>query len=117
MRYLCMVYFDEEKLEALSQSALDALVRESLAYDDELQRKGHLIVGHALKPAKTARSVFIDDDDTVCTTEGPRAATKEQLGGFLLIQARDMDEATHAAAKIPLARLGNVEVRPILPRE
>ena len=90
------------------------LADESLAYDDELQRGGHLIVTHALQPARTAMIVRVRSGK-MSATDGPFTETKEQLGGFILIDAVDLNEAIQVAAKIPLARLGSIEVRPVEP--
>lgn len=112
MKYLCMIYFEEEILDALSQSEYDALVREALAYDDELRESGHFIVAQALQSVRTATTLRVRRG-RISTTDGPFAETKEQIGGFILIEARDLNEAIQVAAKIPPARLGGVEVRPI----
>jgi hypothetical protein len=113
VKYLCVVYIDERKLEALSESEMQALVDEALDYDEVLRRSGHYIVSDALQSVDTARTVHVRNDK-VFTTDGPFAETKEQLGGFILIEARDLDDAIQVASKIPPARLGSIEVRPIL---
>ncbi len=112
MKYLCMVYIEEKALDALSKGDYDALVRESLAYDEELRQRGHFIVAQALQPVQTAATVRTRDGK-VSTTDGPFAETKEQLGGFILIEARDLNQAIQLASKIPSLRLGGVEVRPV----
>jgi len=112
MKYLCMVYLDERALDGLSKSEYDALVAEALAYDEELRKGGHLIVAQALQPVQTATSVRIRNG-RVSATDGPFVETKEQLGGFLLIDARDLNEAIQLASRIPPARLGGIEVRPV----
>ncbi len=112
MKYLCLVYFEEAKLDALSPSEHDTLVGEALAYDEELRTSGHYIVSEALQPVQTATTLRVRNG-RVATTDGPFAETKEQLGGFILIEARDLNEAIRVASKIPPARLGCVEVRPI----
>jgi len=112
MRYLCLIYRDEKAIEALSRLQFDALVREALAYDDALRASGHYLASGALQSVQTATTVRIRDGRTLAT-DGPFAETKEQLGGFVLIEARDLDEAIRVASKIPPARLGCVEVRPI----
>jgi hypothetical protein len=114
MRYLCQVFFDEKKLEALSEAELAALNAEALAYDDELRRGGHFVTAHALQPVRAATTVRLRAG-RISTTDGPFAETKEQLGGFILIEARDLNEAIQLAAKIPACRLGCIEVRPIKP--
>lgn len=112
MKFLCLAYEEEQKLNDLSRSEWDALRRETLAYVDTLREGGHLIVTHALKSARTARTVRVRDS-RLSMTDGPFAETKEQLGGFFLVEARDLDEAIQLAAKWPSARLGSIEVRPI----
>ncbi len=112
MRYLCMIYFEEKTLDALPRSEYDALVAEALAYDEELRKSGRFVVAQALQPVETATTLRIRKGK-VSTTDGPFAETKEQLGGFILIDARDLNEAIQLAARIPPARLGGVEVRPI----
>lgn len=113
MKYLCLVHFEETKLESLSKSESGTLADESVAYDEELRGSGHLIVAHALQPARTATIVRVRNRK-LSTTDGPFAETKEQLGGFILVEARDLNDAIQAASKIPLARLGSIEVRPIM---
>ena len=112
MKYLCLVYYDEARLDALSQSEHDALVSEALAYDEELRTSGHYIVSDALQSVQTATTLRVRNGK-VATIDGPFAETKEQLGGFILIDARDLNEAIRVASKIPPARLGCVEVRPV----
>jgi hypothetical protein len=112
MKYLCLVYFEERALDVLSESESAALRDECLAYGDEIRRNGHWLGGEALQPVETATTLRVRDG-TLSTTDGPFAETKEQLGGFYLIDARDMNEAVQVASKIPPARLGTVEVRPI----
>jgi hypothetical protein len=112
MLYLCLVYIDETKLNALPRADFDALVAEHIAYDDELKRSGHFIAAEALEPVATATTVRVRNGRIV-TTDGPFAETKEQLGGFFLVNARDLNDALEVAAGIPSARIGCVEVRPI----
>jgi hypothetical protein len=112
VKYLCMVIIDEKKLEALSQADSQALDDESLAHDQILREKGHLLVAQALEPVRTAVTVRVQKGKTV-VTDGPFAETREQIGGFLLIEAKDMKEATQVASKIPVLRLAAIEVRPI----
>jgi hypothetical protein len=112
MKYLCMAYEEEEKLNGLSRSEWDELRRETLAYVDTLREGGHLIITHALKSAQTATTLRVRNE-RLSITDGPFAETKEQLGGFFLIEARDLNEALQLAGKWPSARLGSIEVRPI----
>jgi len=113
MRYLCLVYGEEKVLGAMSKGDMDALTRDSLAYDQTLEKSGHLVGADALEPTRNAASVRVRNNET-SITDGPFAETKEQLLGFVLIEARDRDEAAAIAAGIPLARLGTIEVRPIM---
>ena len=112
MKYVCLVYLVEREMIAMSKGEADACTDESLAYDDALRRGGHLVVAHALQPVEAATTVRVRNGK-LSTTDGPFAETKEQLGGFILIEARDLNEAIQVAAKIPLARRGSIEVRPI----
>jgi hypothetical protein len=112
MRYLCLVYLVEREMAAMSQKEADACIDESLAYDEALRRSGHFVVAHALEPVASATTVRVRQG-RLSTTDGPFAETKEQLGGFILIEARDLNDAIHAASKIPMARWGSIEVRPI----
>src|SRR5258706_6902140 len=112
MKYLCTVFYDEQALRALSKSEHDALIAEALAYDDELRQNGHFIVAQALQSVETATTVRIRNGK-IATSDGPFAETKEQIGGFLLIEARDLNEAITLASRVPPARLGGIEVRPI----
>ena len=112
MKYLCLAYEEEEKLNALSKSEWDALRGETLAYVEDLRKSGSMISTEALQSARTASAVRVRDGK-VSITDGPFAETKEQLGGFFLIHAMDLNEAIQVASKWPSARLGSIEVRPI----
>ena len=112
MKYLCLVYNEDASLDALSDGELDGLVGECLTVDEELRKNGYVIASEALQPAQTATTVRVRNGRR-STTDGPFAETKEQLGGFFLIEARDLDDAIQVAARIPSARLGSVEVRPV----
>lgn len=105
MKYLCLVYAEEEKLEGMSDD-------ECLAYDQALGKSGRRIAAEALQPVHTATTVRVRNGK-VSITDGPFAETKEQLAGFYLIDAKDLNEAIQLASKIPPARIGSVEVRPI----
>ncbi|MFZ5892693.1 MAG: YciI family protein [Myxococcota bacterium] len=112
MKYLCLVYFDQSKWEELSPSERERLMHASLDYDDELRRDGHFLAAQALQPITSAVTVRPREGRTL-TTDGPFAETKEQLCGFILIDARDLNQAVQIGSKIPVGRLGCVEVRPI----
>ena len=113
MRYLCLVYVDEAKLDALPPNALQTLIDESLDYDEVLRRSGHYVASDALESVQTATTIRVRDGKTL-TTDGPFAETKEQLGGFFMIEAKDLDDAIQVASRIPPARLGSIEVRPVM---
>jgi hypothetical protein len=112
MKYLCMVIVDEKKLNAMSESDLQALDDESLDYDDTLRKSGHFLTAQALESVNAARTVRLRNGK-VFVTDGPFAETKEQIGGFILIEARDLNDAIQLASQIPAGRLGGVEVRPV----
>ena len=113
MRYLCLVYADEAKLNALPQAEVDALIDEVLANDEELRASGHLVLAEALEQVDSAVTVRVRDG-RLSVTDGPFAETNEQLGGFVLVEARDLNEAVGIAGRLPSARVGSVEVRPVI---
>jgi hypothetical protein len=113
MRYVCLVYFDEQATWSHPEDELMVMARESGEYNEVLEGRGQLVLAHALQPAKTAVSVRRRDGKT-SATDGPFAETKEVLGGFLVVEARDLNEAIEIAGRVPLARFGTVEVRPVL---
>ena len=112
MRYLCMVCYEQKALDGLSKPEFDELVAESLAYDDELRKGGHYLYSGALQSTQTATTIRIPSG-RVRRIDGPFAETKEHVGGFIVIEARDLDQALRLASKIPPIRLGCIEVRPI----
>ena len=112
MKYLCLVYYDERTLEAMPESEFEVFTDEHFALDEELRKGGQCIVAEALQPVHTSTTVRVRNGK-LSTTDGPFAETKEQLAGFYLIDARDLNEAIHVASRIPPARVGSVEVRPI----
>ncbi len=112
MKYLCLVYHDERTLTALPKDELDSLVSESLALVEDLRRSGRYHAAEALQSVETATTLRVRNG-RVSTTDGPFAETKEQLGGFFLIEAHDLNEALQLAGKIPGGRIGSVEVRPV----
>jgi hypothetical protein len=113
MKYLCLIYDDEKKMSTMSKSEGDALMGEYFAFTDGIKKAGQYVSGEALQPVQTATSVRVRNGK-VSTTDGPFAETKEQLGGFYLINAADLNEAIQVASKIPSARAGTVEVRPVV---
>lgn len=113
MRYLCVIYDEEQKLGAMSKEESDAFMGEYFAFTDGIKESGHYLAGEALQPVQTATTVRIRNGK-MSTTDGPFAETKEQLGGYYLITARDLNDAISVAAKIPSARTGTVEIRPVV---
>ncbi len=105
MKYVCLVYLEEQKLHAIPD-------RECFACGDGLRKNGTLVAAEALQPVETATTVRVRNG-RLSVTDGPFAETKEQLAGFYLIEARDLNEAIQVAGKIPPAREGSIEVRPV----
>jgi hypothetical protein len=110
---MCLVYLDEEKMVALAKDpeAIGALEKEVIAYDQELEDKGVMVMASPLKRVQKAVTVRVRGG-RISATDGPFAETKEQLGGFILIDVRDLNEAIALAGRSPLARVGSIEVRP-----
>lgn len=113
MRYLCLIYDDEKKMAEMSKAEGDAFMGEYFAFTEEVRKSGHMVAGEALHPVHTATTLRIRTGQ-LSTTDGPFAETKEQLGGFYLIEAKDLNEAIQVASRIPSARTGSVEVRPVV---
>ena|ERR1044071_8584720 len=111
MKYICLGYFDEKAWEKLSQSEQTALMDECMAYDDELRAKGHFAGGEALQSYKNATTIR-HQNGKVTMTDGPYAETKEQLGGILILEAKDLDQAIQLISKHPGVKIGPFEVRP-----
>jgi hypothetical protein len=111
VRYLCCVYLEANALQGLTAEGLAKLNRDSLEYDAELAKKGVYLASSALQPARTAKTIRHRGGKAL-VIDGPYAESKEVLGGFILIEARDMDEAVRIAEKIPVAKFGSIEVRP-----
>ena len=107
MKYLCLVYLDEKRLDELPDE-------DCVAYDASIRKSGHCIASEALESVQTATTVRMRNGK-VGVTDGPFAETKEQLAGFYMIEARDLNEAIQIASKIPPARVGSIEVRPVRP--
>jgi len=112
MKYLCLIYDEEKKLHSMTKSEMDGLMGEYFAFTKAIQESGHLLGGNDLQPVQNATTVRVRGG-RVSTTDGPFAETKEQLGGYYLIEAGDLNEAIQIAARIPSARIGSIEVRPI----
>ena len=111
MKYLCTVYVDEAKFDTMSEGERATLDEASLASNDELRRRGHLIAASALQPVATATTVRVRNG-RMSAVDGPSAETNEQLGGFVFIEARDLNEAIQVAGSLPVAAVGSIEVRP-----
>ena len=112
MKYLCLVYYDENQVEAMPEGEWHALVDRCLACGDQMREGGYFLHGEPLLPTDTATTIRVRDGKT-SVTDGPFAETKEQLAGFYLIDAGDLNEAIRVASTIPPATLGSVEIRPV----
>jgi len=112
MKFMLLVYTDTAMLEALPEGEMDDMLRTCFDHADQLQRDGRLIESRMLDVARTAKSIRIRNG-RVTATDGPFSEAKEVLGGFNLIEARDIDEAMRIAAEFPWARTGCIEVRPV----
>ena len=112
MRYLLLCCHEEKKLDSMPKSECDAIMEETVAYCEALKKSGHLLGVEQLEPIQTAMSVRVQNGK-LSVTDGPFAETKEQVGGYFLIEARDVNEAIQVASKFPSVRFGTMEVRPI----
>jgi hypothetical protein len=112
MKFLCLMCIEESVGATIPQELIDKGIAECRAFFDWLARNGHLIGHNVLQPTRTARTVRVREGRKFIT-DGPFAETKEQLGGYFLIEARDIEEATDLAARFPGAQWGCVEVRPV----
>lgn len=111
MRYLLMIYTEERQFNSLSEAQVQPVMAEYMALIEELKAKGLYVSGARLQPVTSATSVRVREGKRL-VTDGPFAETREQLGGYFLVEAKDLDEAIDIAARIPGARFGTVEVRP-----
>ena len=112
MRYMCLVHHDGTPVEEMPLLQQQDLIRRSLAYDEELERDGHFVIATAIKD-QTSAVLVRKRDGRLSVTDGPYMETKEQMAGFILIEAKDMPEAEHIAAGISWAETGTIEVRPV----
>ena len=112
MRYMLTICTDESAMAAFSPDEAAASTAEYMAFGEEMTKRGVLQGGERLRPTTDATTVQVRDGE-VLTADGPFAETKEQIGGFYLVECADLDEAIEVAAKIPGARVGSIEVRPI----
>jgi hypothetical protein len=113
MQYLCLIYESEKNWADIPEAEQGKIFHEYMEFTQGIVKTGQYKAGEALQPTSTATTVRVRDGKTM-TTDGPFAETKEQLGGFYLIEAKTLDEACAVAAKIPAARTGSIEVRPIM---
>jgi len=113
MKYLCLIHQDETEFHRLPKAEQDKGLAEYEAFTEDIKRSGHYLAAHRLQPSTTGTTVRVRNGK-VSTTDGPFVETREQLGGLYLIEARDLNDAIQVAARIPSARWGGVEVRPIL---
>ena len=114
MKYLLLIYENEASFAGLSEAEQGKIFEEYMDYSRRIRKNGNYVTGEALQPVATATTVRVKNGKTV-TTDGPFAETREQLGGFYLVEAKDLDEAIELAAGIPGSRTGSIEVRPIMP--
>ncbi len=113
MRYMLLIYGREADWNALSEKDRGGMFHEYMGFTDSIKKSGHYVSGDPLEPSTTATTVRIRDGKSV-STDGPFAETREQLGGFYIVKAKDLDEASAIAARVPGAKVGSIEVRPIL---
>jgi hypothetical protein len=114
MKYLLLIYGNEADWAGLSEEDQGKAFQEYMDYTQDIYKNGQYISGEALQPVATATTVRVKNGKTI-TTDGPFAETREQLGGFYMVEAKDLDEAIKLAARIPGSRMGSIEVRPIMP--
>jgi hypothetical protein len=116
MKFLCLIYFDEDERDAVPQDQWDALMDDAYLNRDELEASGAFLGGNALQPARTAVTLRRKRGQRTIT-DGPFAETKEQLAGYVLIEAPDLDAAREIALALPPGRIGSVEIRPVWERD
>ena len=114
MQYMLLIYENEQNWTKLSQAEAGAIMGEYGTFTQDIAKSGHYKAGAPLQPTKTATTVRVRDGKRQ-TTDGPFAETREHLGGYYLVDAKDLDEAISIAERIPAARTGSIEVRPIMP--
>ena len=112
MRYAMLICADESGVQALSPAEGESMLGEYMKFGEDMTKRGVLQGGERLRPTTDATTVQVRDGEVI-TSDGPFAETKEQIGGFYLVDCKDLDEAIEIAAKIPGARVGSIEVRPI----
>ena len=114
MKYLCLIYSTESQWATMPRAEYNAVMEEYFAFTEKIRGRGKYVVGEGLQPTQTATTVRVRRG-RISTTDGPFAETKEQLGGFYLIDAEDLNDAIQTASRIPSARYGSIEVRPVCP--
>jgi hypothetical protein len=112
MKYICLGYYQPAKFEGMSESERNAMLDECFSYDDELRKNGHFAGGEALQPAAAAMTLYWKNGK-VAVTDGPYAETKEQLGGILVLEARDLNHAIQLMSQHPGVKNGPFEIRPV----
>jgi hypothetical protein len=112
MKFICLGYMEEAKWDEMPASDRNAIITECLAYDDELRRGRHFIAGEGLQSVRNAATLRYQHG-SIAVTDGPYAETKEQLGGFLVLEARDLNHAIQLMSKHPGVRYGSFEIRPV----
>lgn len=112
MKYLCLIYQDEAEVDAMPEQEYDAIVRDVLDYRRELQESGHYISSSPLQSVESATTIRVRNGK-VMITDGPYAETREQIGGYYLIEATDLNDAIRVVSRMPPARIGSIEVRPL----
>ena len=115
MKYLCLIYDNEKEWAKFPKDVRDKYMAEYTAFGDSIQKSGQMVGAKQLQPTSTA-TVVRSRNGKVSTTDGPYAETKEQLGGYYLIEAKDLNDAIHVASRIPSVRSGSIELRPIVER-
>jgi len=115
MQYLLLIHDEEKTWEGLTEEAKQKMYGEYRSLIEDISKSGHFVTGSQLQPTSTATSVRVRDGKRMIT-DGPFAETREQLGGYFLVNADNLDEAIDIAARIPSARMGTIEVRPLVPR-
>ena len=113
MKYLCLIYDDETSWGRMQKADMERTMGEYYQFGEDIRKSGHYLAGEALHPTDSATTVRVRNGK-ISTTDGPFAETKEQLGGFYMIEARDLNDAIQVAARIPGAKLGSIEVRPVV---
>ena len=112
MKYLCLIYSDETMWPKLPKAETDSMMAEYMSFTESLKKSGQYLGSNRLQPTHASTTVRIRNGK-LSTTDGPFAETKEQLGGYYLVEARDLNDAIQVASRIPSARVGSIEVRPI----